>query len=111
MTEQEWRAVLTITLKSCSGVEQAVTTQITPPVQALDVPFSVLERLRQALTTAIHRAFQRDGTRLIQVTVSTRVTQPNDARTQCIWGFFLVERTAQDAQHQQIEVFLYPDGS
>jgi hypothetical protein len=111
MTEQGWRAVLTITLEICTGADQTLAAHLATAVQALDVPSSVLERLRQALTTAMHRAFQRDGTRLVRVTMSTRVIQPQAMRTSCSWGFFLVERTAEDTQHQQIEVFLYPDGS
>jgi hypothetical protein len=111
MTEQGWRVVLTIALETCTGADQALTAHLATAVQALDVPSSVLERLRQALTTAMHRAFQRDDTRLIQVTVSTRVIQPKDARTPCSWGFFLVERTVENTQHQQIEAFLYPDSS
>src|SRR5689334_9285533 len=100
MTEQGWRAVLTIVLETHTGVDQALTARIAVAVRALDVPLSVLERLRQALATAIHRAFQRDDTRLVRVTVSTRVMQPKDAPTSCSWGFFLVERTAEDTEHQ-----------
>ena len=111
MTEQGWRAVLTIIQESQTGVDQVLAAQLATAVQAHEVPSSVLERLRQALTMAMHRAFQRDGTRLVRVTVSTRVMQPKDARTSCSWGFFLVKRTAEDTQHQHIEVFLYPDGS
>ena len=81
------------------------------PCRRLTVPPSVLERLRQALATATHRAFQQDGTRSIRVTVSTRVTQPQAARASAGWGFFIVERAAGDGEHQHIEVFLYPDGS
>jgi hypothetical protein len=111
MTEQGWRAVLTIALEICTGADQAMTAHLATAVQELDVPPSVLERLQRAVITAVRRAFQRDGTRLIRVTVSTRAIQPKDARMSCSWGFFLVERTAEDTQHQQIEVFLYPDGS
>jgi len=110
MTEQGWYTVLTVTLETCTGADQALTAHLASAVQARDVPPSVLERLRQALATTTHRAFQRDGTRLIRVTVSTRVTQPQAARASAGWGFFIVERAAGDAEHQQIEVFLYPDG-
>ncbi len=111
MTEQGWRAVLTTIQESQTGVDQVLAAQLATAVQAHEVPSSVLERLRQALTTAMHRAFQRDGTRLVRVTVSTRVMQPKDARTSASWGFFIVERASEDGEHQRIEVFLYPDAS
>jgi hypothetical protein len=111
MTEQEWRAVLTITLESCTGVDLAVTTRITAAVLALDASPSVLERLQRALMTALRRAFQRAGTRSVEVTVLMRVMQPQAACPAASWGFFIVERAAGDGEHNHIEVFLYPDRS
>jgi hypothetical protein len=111
MTEQEWRAALTITLESCTSVEQAVTTQITPAVQALDVSPSVVERLQQTVMTSVRRAFQRAGTQSARVTVLTRVMQSQAACPAASWGFFIVERPAEDGQHDHIQVFLYPDTS
>jgi hypothetical protein len=111
MTEQAWRAVLTITLESCTGVEQAVTTRIAAAVQALDVPPSVEERLQQTVMTVVRRAFQRAGIHSACVTVLTRVMQSQAACPAASWGFFLVERASEDGQHDHIEVFLYPDTS
>jgi hypothetical protein len=111
MTEQEWRAVLTIALETCTGAEQALTVQIAAAVQALDVPPTVLERLQQAVMTAVRRAFQRDTTVTACMTLSTRVMQPKAAWASASWGFFIVERASEDGEHQHIEVFLYPDAS
>jgi hypothetical protein len=111
MTEQGWRAVLTITLGTCTGADQALTAQIAVAVQALDVPPSVLERLQQAMMTAVRRAFQRDTTQSACVALSTQLMQPQAARAAVSWGFFVVERASEDAEHQHIEVFLYPDAS
>jgi hypothetical protein len=111
MTEQAWRAVLTITLESCTGVDQASTTRIAAAVQALDVPPSVVERLQQTVLSAVCRAFQRAITQSARVTVLTRVMRSQAACPAASWGFFLVERASEDAAHDHIEVFLYPDTS
>jgi len=111
MTEQAWRAVLTITLESCGGLDQALRTRLTPAVQALDVSPSVVERLQQTVMTAVRRALQRAGTHSARVTLLTRVLPSQAACPAASWGFFLVERPAEDGQHDHIEVFLYPDTS
>ena len=111
MTERAWRAVFTITLERCSGLDQALRTQLTPAVQALDVSPSVVERLQQTVMTSVRRAFQRAGTQSARVTVLTRVLQSQAACPAASWGFFIVERPAEDGQHDHIEVFLYPDTS
>jgi len=110
MTEQAWRAVFTITLRS-ERPDQALRTRLTPAVQALDVVASVVERPAADGDTSVRRAFQRAGTQ------SARVTgvDAGDAIAGCVpaasWGFFIVERPAEDGQHDHIQVFLYPDTS
>jgi hypothetical protein len=111
MTEQGWRAVLTIMQEAQTGFDQALTARLATVEQDLGVPPPVLERLRQAVTAAVQRAFQREGIRSACVTVSTRVMQPKAAQASGSWGFFLVERGAGDGAQQHIEMFLYPDAS
>ena len=109
MTEQGWNAVITIVQESYAGSEQALAERLVPAMQAYDVPASVLERVQQAATTAVGRAFQQDDTRSICLSVSMRAPQPQAARAPASWGFFIVERAAADGERQHIEVFLYPE--
>ena len=111
MTEQGWRAMVTVIQEAQAGFDQELTARLATGVQELDVPPSVLERVQQAATTAVGRAFQRDSTRSACVTVLTQVMRSKDARMSRSWGFFVVEHGAGEGEQQRIEVFLYPDGS
>ena len=109
MTEQGWHAVITIVQETYAGSEQALAERLAPAMQAYDVPASVLERVQQAATVAVGRAFQHDDTRSICLRVSMRA--PQAARVPASWGFFIVERAAEEGECQHIEVFLYPEAS
>jgi hypothetical protein len=111
MTEQGWHAVITIVQETYAGSEQALTERLATAVQAYDVPASVLERVQQAATAAVDRAFQDDDTRSICLIVSMGALQPQAARAPASWGFFIVERAAADGNCQHIEIFLYPEAS
>jgi hypothetical protein len=109
MTEQGWNAVVTIVQESYATSEQALAERLATVLQAYDVPASVLERVHHAATAAIGRAFQHDDTRSICLSVSMRAPQLQAARVPASWGFFIVERAAEDGDRQHIEVFLYPE--
>jgi hypothetical protein len=109
MAEQGWNAVITFVQETYAGSEQALAEHLGTAVQAYDVPAPVLERVQQAATAAVGRAFQHDDTRSICLSVSMRAPQPQAAQAPASWGFFIVERAAEDGNRQHIEVFLYPE--
>jgi hypothetical protein len=109
MTEQGWHAVITIVQETYAGSEQALAERLATAMQAYDVPASVLERVHQAATAAVGRAFQHDDTRSICLSVSMGALQPQSERAPASWGFFIVERAAEEGDRQHIEVFLYPE--
>ena len=109
MTEQGWHAVITIVQETYPGSAQALAERLATAIQAFDVPAHVLERVHQAATVAVGRVLQHDDTRSICLSVSMRALQPQAARAPASWGFFIVERAAEDGNCQHIEVFLYPE--
>jgi hypothetical protein len=109
MTEQGWNAVITIVQESYTTSEQALAEHLATAVHAFGVPVPVLERVQQAATVAVGRAFQHDDIRSICLSVSMRALQPLAARAPASWGFFIVERAAAEGERQHIEVFLYPE--
>lgn len=109
MTEQGWHAVMTLVQETYAGSEQALTERLATAVQAFDVPAPVLERVQQAATLAVGRVFQHDDTRSICLSVSICAPQPQAARAPASWGFFIVERAAEEGERQHIAVFLYPE--
>jgi hypothetical protein len=109
MTEQGWHAVMTIVQETDAGIEQALAERLATAVQAFGVPVPVLERVHQAATAAVGRAFQHDDTRSISLSVLMRALQPQAALAPASWGFFIVERAAANAERPHIEVFLYPE--
>ena len=111
MKEQQWRAVAELIQAGKTGFEQVFMERLAMAVRELNLPRSVLERLQQAATAAVGRAFQNDTTRATCATVLTPIRQPEDGRISPSWGFFLVERGTDDGELYRIEVFLYPDGS
>lgn len=109
MTEPGWHAVITIVQETDARCGQALAERLATAVQTYDVPAPVLERVQQAATAAVGTAFQHDATRSICLSVSIRALQPQAARAPASWGFFIVERAAEDGECQHIEVFLYPE--
>jgi len=109
MMEPGWHAVMTIVQETDAGSKQALAERLATAVQAYDVPASVLERVQQAATVAVGRAFQHDDTQSISLSVLMRALQPQAAPAPASWGFFIVERAAEDGDRQHIEVFLYPE--
>ena len=109
MIEQQWRVVAELIQVSETGFEQALLERLAAALHELNLPRSVLERMQQAATAAVGRAFENDMMRTAFVTVLTPIHQPEDGRIAPSWGFFLVERGTGDGEQYQIEVFLYPD--
>ena len=111
MTEQQWRIVAEVIQEAESAFEQALMERLATAVRELNVLPSVLERMQQAATAAVRRAFQYETTRVACLTVSTRAAPGEEDRMPRSWGFFLVDRGSGDGAQHHIEVFVYPDGS
>jgi len=111
MTQQQWRTVAEVIQEAETAFEQVLMERLATAVRELNVPASVLERMQQAATAAVSRAFQYATTRVACVTVSTRALHREDGRMPRSWGFFLVDRGSGDGAEYHIEVFVYPDGS
>jgi hypothetical protein len=111
MTEQEWCTVAEVIQEAETAFEQALMARLATAVRELNVPASVLERMQQAATAAVSRAFQHDTMRVACVTVLTPATHLQDGRMSRSWGFFLVDRGSKDGAQQHIKLFVYPDGS
>ncbi len=100
---------MTIVQETDAGSERALAECLATAVQAFGVPAPVLERVHQAATAAVGRAFQHNHTRSISLSVFMRTLQPQAARAPASWGFFILERAAADGERPHIEVFLYPE--
>ena len=111
MTEQQWRIIAEVIQEAETTCEQALLERLGPAVRELDISATVLQRMQQAVTAAVVRAFQADRTRPACVTLLTQAIQSADKPKARSWGFFLVERGTGDGELYQIEVFVYPDGS
>jgi len=111
MTEQHWRIVAEVIHEAETACAQVPMKRLAVAVRELNVPVSVLDRMWQAVSAAVARAFQDESTRAAGVRVLTRALQPADWPVARSWGFFLVERGTSGGGRYQIEVFVYPDGS
>jgi hypothetical protein len=111
MTEQQWRSVAELIQATETGFEQPFMERLATAVRELDLPSSVLQRMQQAATVALRRAFLDDSTRAARVTVLTRAIQAVEGSIAHSWGFFLVERDTGDGAPYQVRLFVYPDGS
>jgi hypothetical protein len=111
MAEQQWRTLAVVIQEIEITVEQTLAARLAAAVHDLPVPASVLERMRQAVITAVRRAFQNPTIRHANVTVSTLAKGRADDQTPRSWGFFLVDRGIEDEAQHHIDVFVYPDGS
>ena len=111
MIEQQWRIAAEVIQEATTDDDPALAERHGTALHELNLPRSVLERMQQAATAAVGRAFENDATQATYVTVLTPIRQPEDGRISPSWGFFLVERGTADGELYQIEVFLYPDGS
>jgi hypothetical protein len=111
MTEQHWRIVTKVIQEAETAFEQALRERLATAVRELNVPASVVERMQRAATATVRRAFQRNTTRVVCITVLTPAIHHEDGRRPRSWGFFLVDRGSGDGAQHHIEVFVYPDGS
>jgi hypothetical protein len=111
MTEQQWRTVAAVIQEAEAAFEQMLRERIATVLHELNLPASVLERMQQAVITAVRRAFHNPTTRLTNVTVLTLAMGRADDQTPYSWGFFLVDRGIADQGQHHIDVFVYPDGS
>ena len=112
MTEHQWRAVAEFIQQAGSEeADQALMEQLVAALHELNVPRTVVERLQQATSTALRRAFEADNSRAVSVIVMTQAVQPLSQPMAHSWGFFLLERGTSERGLYQITVFLYPDGS
>jgi hypothetical protein len=110
MTEQQWRSVAELIQAAETGFDQEFMERLATAVRELDLPVAVLQRMQQAATVALRRAFLDDSTRAACVTVLTRAIQVADEPIAHSWGFFLVERSIGDGAPYQVTLFVYPDG-
>jgi len=111
MTEQQWRNVAELIQVAETDFEQAFRERLAMALHELNLPQGVLERMQQAATAALGRAFQADSTGAACLKVQTRANQAAPQPIARSWGFFLVERGTGDGGPYQIAEFVYPDGS
>jgi hypothetical protein len=111
MTKQEWRTVAELIQTIETDFDWALIERLTTAVRELNVPASVLKRIQQAATAAVGRSIQNDTIGTTRMTISTRAIHKEDDRMAQSWGFFLVERGAEDGAQHHIEVFVYPEES
>ena len=109
MIEGVWRTIGEFTQADAPGYDETLTEQLTNAVRDLNVPVSVVKRMHVAVLTAVRRAFQRDNTRIAEVTVSAQVPRPEESPLDRSWGLFLVEKGTEGLAPHRIAVMLYPD--
>ena len=69
MTERQWRSVAELIPATETGFDQEFIEQLATAVRELDLPASVLQRMQQAATVALRRAFLDESTRAACLTV------------------------------------------
>jgi hypothetical protein len=111
MKKQEWRTVAELIQTIGTHCDRALIERLATAVRELNLPPTVLEQMQQAVTAAVGRAFQNDTTRAAHMTISTRAIHKEDDRMSRSWGFFLINRGAEDGAQHHIEVFVYPEES
>src|SRR4051794_14272548 len=111
MIERVWRTLGEFTQADAPGYDQALMEQLTTAVRELNVPLSVVKRMHVSVIAAVGRAFQRDNTRIAEVTVSAQVPHPGQGPAEPSWGLFLVEKGTEGLAPHRIAVMLYPDES
>src|SRR5262245_27487617 len=104
MTVPQGRPVAEVTQEPEPDSAQAFMERLASALHEFNVPAGVLERLQQAATAAVSRAFQHGTARAACVSVSTRSIQREDGRIRESWGFFLVEHGAGDGAPYQVSV-------
>jgi hypothetical protein len=111
MIERVWRTVGEFTQADAPGYDQTLMEQLSTAVCELNVPSSFLERMQTAVIAAVRRAFQRDNTRIAEVTVSAQVRDLEESSigVDRSWGLFLVEKGTEGLAPHRIAVMLYPD--
>lgn len=85
----------------------ALSPWLTELLQAPSVPASLRGRMDEAITAALQRALARTDTRSVRLTILTGPPRATRTVAASGWGFFLVEKPADDSEQHRIEVFLY----
>jgi hypothetical protein len=109
MTERMWRTLGEFTQADAPGYDATLIERLSTAVDELNLPRSFFERMQTAVIRAVRRAFQRDNTRVVQVTVSAQMPHPAGGSTDHSWGLFLIERGTEGMTLHRIAVMLYPD--
>ena len=117
--EPAWRAIAELTLPAAAGRAQSAVVQVAAAVQDVDLSPTRLEQLTRAVSEAVHNAavqeyrFQTE----LPLQISVFVSELDDQRAVCSWGFFLIARTADRLHvgngpaHHTIELFLYQESA
>ena len=105
MTENIWRTVAEVTLTDEARANQAPLESLITSVAELHREPVFLEQVQVAVSETIGRASQRS--QAASVTVTAHVLQLADGQVGHSWGFFLIEKRAQEPAHRRIAVLLY----
>jgi len=114
--DSEWQTLVAFTASRESDDLYAPIESIAAAAQGLNVARSQLEQIKNAVSGAVRNVLDHRQRLLHEHAVRIRILVANNTTraTQC-WGFFLLERIADDAHNLAngigylIEVFLYPD--
>ena len=116
----EWRLLAMFTSDCEEGDVHAEMQSVTDAAQEFNLAAEQLAQIEAAIASALRNVAVRRYKFLHDRTVRIRILLANNARhaaaTQC-WGFFLLERIADDASNLAngigylIDAFLYPEGN
>ena len=119
--DRAWRTLAEFTVTGEPGSESLAVDGVVQAVRDLHLPSAQLERLKAIVAEAARHAIQRCGTMhqpgaRVSIRVLASSTHVVSRRWTRGWGFFLIERAANDAHTMRgtvgylIEVFLYLEG-
>jgi hypothetical protein len=109
MIERVWRTLGEFSQADVPEYDQALIEQLAAAIGELNLPVSDVKRMQAAVIAAVRRAFQRDNTRIAEVTVSAQIPRPENSSIGRSWGLFLVEKGTEGLAPHRIAVMLYPD--
>lgn len=109
MDESAWKVLADLELWAELGHSLVFGAWVVERLSAGAVPEAVSGRVEQAISSALQGRAACPGTERVRLTLLTPLPMgPGTARSG--WGFFLVEKPADDADPYRIEVFLYQEG-
>jgi hypothetical protein len=108
MDDSAWMVLADLELWAEVGHSLAFGAWVIERLRAGAVPEAVSGRVEQAVLSALQDGAARPGTERVRLTLlKPPPTGPTTAGSG--WGFFLVEKPADDADPYRIEVFLYQE--